>query len=192
MIKFDLRLRKAPAFIGRFRTADIAFAFRMPGGFAGAVNRTHPANIVPYLNNVTSPVQLFGQGVQIGADNASVRGITTADNAGAAGIFGIAVRTFPFQQGQAATDFAPAAIGTAKPLGGVIDILKSGFIMVQVNGATVLGGPAYVWSAASAGAHVQGNFEAAAPGGSGVALTGNTYYNGVPDANGIVELAFNL
>lgn len=188
--KFNLRSDKAPAFIGRKRIHDIAYTYRMPGGFAGSVNRSHPANIAAYLNNVASPVLFFGAAVQVGADNISVRGITTSDDSGSAGIFGIAVRTFPFQQGQTTTDFAPATIGNAKPLSGTIDVLLSGFIMVPVVGTTVLGGPVYVWSAASSGAHVQGGFEQANPSGSGLAVA-NARWNGPPDANGIAELAFN-
>lgn len=170
--------------------ARTALAFRMPAGIPGAVNRSHPATVVPYQNDATLPVLLYGQAVSVNAGKNGVRTAQPGD--AAANYFGIAVRPFPIQQGQASSDFAPAAFGVAGPfVSQAVDVLKSGFIMVQVNsGAPGLGDPVYVWAAATASPHVQGGIEATNPGGSGYQIAG-AYFNGSPDASGIAEIAVN-
>jgi hypothetical protein len=178
-------------FRGRARTRDVAFQFRSNAGFPGRVNRTHPASIVPYLNDATNPVLLYGLGCVVNPGGNDVRGFETGDTTAAA-LFGISVSPFPFQASTGSA-FGGAAFGVAVPAPALpIDILKSGFIMVTVNGSPNLGGAVDVWFAASGGGHTQGGFEATHTGGSSVTLTSNTYWNGPPDPNGNAELAFNL
>lgn len=184
-----LTARPPGVFRGRARTRDVAFQFRAGAGFPGRVNRSHPANIVPYLNDATSPVLLYGLACVVGSSN-DVRGYQAGDTTAAA-MFGVTVQPFPFQAATGSS-FGGAAFGAAVPVPGLpVDVLKSGFIMVTVNGAPTLGSAVDVWFAASSGAHVQGGFEASHTGGSSVTLT-NAYWNGPPDANGNAELAFNL
>jgi hypothetical protein len=73
-----------------------------------------------------------------------------------------------------------------------VDVCRQGYIGVTVNGATRKGGTVYVWSAATAAPHVQGGFEAATPGANGFALPASCTFQGAADANGNVELAFNI
>lgn len=172
-----------------------ALTFRMGAGYPGALNRAHPATVLPYQNDPTIPVPLFGQAVAVNAAKNGVRGVQAAD--AAATFFGIAVRPFPFQQGQSNSDFAPASLGVAGPLNGMaVDVMKAGLIMVQLPAAQNpgLGDPVFVWTAASAGVHVQGGIEATNPGGSGYQITtgvSTAYFNGGPDASGIAEIAVN-
>ena len=169
-----------------------AFTFRMPAGFAGEVNRTHPASISPEQNDTTNPIALPGLIAMMTATG-TVRNALASDTSNG-DIWGIAVRAFPIQQTSSANAYASVgyggvAPGTAQP----IDTLRSGFILVPVVGSPVKGGAVYVWTAAASGSHVQGGFEAATPGGSGFQITvGRCYWNSPADANGLAELAFNV
>jgi hypothetical protein len=123
--------------------------------------------------------------------------INPATDGAITSIDGILVRPYPFQQATAQGVYAsvPFSQGSNANFGGVIpyvgDILKSGYIMVFVNGTPAKGGPVYIWVTAASGLHVPGGWEAAASAGNTIQLTGKTYFNGPPDANGITELVFN-
>ena len=41
----------------------VAFPFRMGAGFAGDVNRTHPATIEPNVNDTVNPLSFFGRNI---------------------------------------------------------------------------------------------------------------------------------
>lgn len=181
----------AGRFVGRAYTRDVAFPFRMGAGFQGDVNRVHPCSIEPCLIDEAAPPTFYGQPVVVDTATNSVRALGVADEA-LTGVYGITVRPYPFQQ-QTGGMSSPFGGGTP-PTSGVIDVLRSGYIMVFVNGVPTKNGPASVWTAASAGAHIQGGFEAVDPAGSGFVITtnNNTAFNGPPDSNGITELMFNI
>ncbi len=63
----------------RARTHDVAFTYRMGGGFPGDVNRTHPASILPGLMNATTPVRLYGDPVLVNQADNTVRGFAASD-----------------------------------------------------------------------------------------------------------------
>jgi len=171
-----------------------SFLFRMGAGFAGDVNRTHPTSIEADLIDANAPPTAYGQPVLVDATTQGVRPFAAGDT-GVTAAYGVTVRAFPIQQTSAPSgNFAPAALGAATPpTSGVIDVMRSGYIMGQVPAgqATVKNGAVYVWCAASTGVHVQGGFENAASGGNTAALT-NAVFNGVPDASGNVEIQFNV
>ena len=178
----------SPAIIhrGRARTCDVAYPYRMPGGFAGAVNRSHPASIEPGLNDATNPVPGYGLAVMVNTAANTIRSLLAADQA-LTDIYGVSVRPYPTQQmtGGPSAPFGNGVPSQVQP----IDVLKSGYIMVPVVGNPTKGGQVHVWAAASAGQHVLGGFEAAASGGNTIDLPVNSYtFNGPPDANGICEL----
>lgn len=174
----------------RAKTRDVAFGFRMGAGFAGDVNRTHPATIEPVMSSVVSPLTAYGQPVLIASDGVSVRPYTVGDTAVAA--YGILIRPFPVQQ-SSASNFGQADFGNGVPAPGINDVLRSGYIMVKLPAgqAVVKNGPAFVWVAASSGIHVQGGLENAASGGNTVALA-NCTFNGPADTAGVTELMFNV
>ena len=179
----------------RSKTRDAAFQFRMGAGFAGDVNRTHPASIEPVYNDATNPVLFAGLACLPNAAANGVRSIAAGDT-GMTAPYGVMVRSYPFQVASA-TNYGSQAFGSAALSGGTLqDVLRAGYIMVQLPaGAAAVGkgSPVFVWVAASAGAHVQGGFEVAATGGSTATLDVNRFsYNGAQDANGITELAFNI
>ena len=171
-----------------------AITFRMRAGFAGSVNRSHPAWVEPALNDATNAIPFFGSASLVNTAANSVRGIISSDTANQV-LYGVCARPFPTQQ---QNDSSAAGFGTAT-IGGLIapqtqsavDILVEGYIMVPINGAVTKGGTVYVWSAASSGVHTQGGFEATTPGGSGFSAT-NCYFNGPADSNGIGEIRVRL
>jgi len=178
----------------RMKTHDVAFQFRMGAGFAGDVNRTHPASIEPCLIDATTPPTAFGQAVLVTATQ-GVRPYSTADanDTVASTAWGVTVRPYPFQQ-SSTSNFGEAAIGSATPpTTGVIDVLRAGYIMGKVPAGQTpkKSDPVYVWCTASVGVHVQGGFEAAADPLDTVKLA-NATFNGSPDASGNVEICFNV
>lgn len=174
----------------RMKTRDAAFGFRMGAGFPGDVNRTHPANIEPAMADTVIPPTAFGQGLIVAADGKSLRPMVTGDAAQA--LYGVSVRPFPFQQ-SSATNFGSIAFGAATPPPGVIDALRSGYIMTSIpTGQTpIKGGAVYMRVAATSGAHIMGGFEAVSDGGNTV-LISNAQFNGAPDSSGNVELMHNI
>jgi len=179
----------------RAKTRDVAFSFRMGAGFAGDVNRTHRNVIEPTLIDAAAPPTLYGQGVLVDSVTQGVRPLTATDTGTPVSIYGITVRPFPAQQ-SSGSNYGAAALGAATPpVSGAIDILRSGYIMVNLpfGGTPVKGSPVYIRIAATSGNHIQGAFEAAADtlGTNTVLVTGATF-NGSPDANGNVEIAFNI
>lgn len=186
-------------FVGRHGVADadrMAFTYRMGNGSAGTVNRNHPATIVPQPIDSTNPPSI-GLAGTIDATSNKFRVIGTGDSA-LVDIWGITVRPWPFQQGNSASpNFVGAvAFGGVQPVSqqfGVWDVLRSGYILVPVVGAPVLGGTVYVWYAAASGAHVQGGFEAVTSG-STFTISGNdkTQWNSGADSFGVAEVGFNI
>ncbi len=178
----------------RVKTRDAAFKFRMGAGFAGDVNRSHPASIEPCLIDAAAPPTQYGQPVLVDATTQGVRPFAAGDqsNTVAAG-YGLTVRPYPTQQASA-SNFGQADIGAAIPLtSGVLDVLRAGYIMVQIPAgqAPVKGSPVYVWAAASTGAHILGGVEATYSAGNTTQLL-NATFNGSPDATGVAEIAFNI
>lgn len=171
-----------------------AFQYRMGAGFVGDVNRTHPASVEPALIDASAPPTAFGQPVVVDPTTQGVRPLVAGDS-GLDAIYGIVVRDFPIQQPTATQQFAQASFGTGTPpTSGAASILRSGYIMVQSNvGSTPLkGGRVFIWVAATSGNHIQGQFESAASSGNTIELDEKSYFNGSPDANGVVELGFNI
>lgn len=173
--------------VTRMKTRDVAFPFRMGAGFSGDVNRSHPASIEPCLIDTSAPPAIFGQAVLIDPTTQGTRPFTTGDASQDA--YGVTVRPYPFQQ-QSASNYGAAAIGNAgAPDTGAIDVLRLGYIMVQVNlgqTAPVKNGAVYIRVAATSGAHIIGQLETAADGTNNV-LVPNMKFQGGMDANGVAE-----
>lgn len=176
--------RKIP---GRFKVRDISIQFRMGAGFAGDVNRSHPANIEPVLIDPNSPPTAYGQAVVGDVASQGVRPLAVGDPG--TSIYGVTTRPYPVSQ---TTGGMSAAIGAAvPPTSGVTDVLKNGYVLVPVVGQTTKFAPVYIWIAASGGGHTTGGFEAV-NGGGNTALLAGALWNGAPDATGIAELILNF
>jgi hypothetical protein len=160
----------------------------MAAGFPGDVNRGHPSSIQPCLIDPNAPPTAYGQPVVVDAATQGVRPLAAADQA-LTTIWGVTARPYPIQQSTTSNSYGAVPYGSvAPPLAQPIDVLRGGYIMVVVNGAPIKGGAVFIWTAASAGAHVQGGFEAATPGGNGAALDATFVWNSPADPTGVAEL----
>jgi hypothetical protein len=192
---------KAGRFVGRARVADVVsypytgFTYRMGAGFPGAVNRSHPASIEPTVNDATNPITAAGLPGVISVGSNTVRALISTDTA-VTTIYGVAVRAFPIQASSGGA-YGSSSFGVSTmPVGQPMDILRSGYIMAQLNpaaGAVTKGSPVFVWVAASTGGHVQNGFETVASAGNTAALDPTRYfYNGPADSSGVVEVEVNV
>lgn len=172
----------------------VAYAYRMGIGWAGDITRHH-FQTEPCAASAATPPTAFGQPVTVDQTTQTVRPLVVGDVALTA-IYGITVRMFPGQMAVAPLPYGGSPLGyntTPPSPPQPIDILRSGYIVVPVVGASKKGMPVFIWVAATAAPHVQGGFEIAASAGNTVALTDSrTTFNGSPDASGMVELAFNV
>jgi hypothetical protein len=191
----DYRHHNGGMFAGSFRTRDTvsgtAISFRMPAGIPGGVNRTHPASIEPVLIDSSAPPTLYGQGVVIDPTTQGVRPIAATGDTGLTDVYGITVRPFPLEQ-QTTTGSLYTAV---PPTSGLMDVLKFGYISIGFNksgSAPVKGGAAYIWAAATAGAHLVGGWETASSGSTiEIGTPPRTNYQGGWDANDVGELIFH-
>ncbi len=169
-------------------THDVSFTYRMGAGFAGDVNRTHPASIEPALTNQTNPPTRYGDAVIVDTATNTVRKFIVGDTA--TRIYGTLVRPFPVQDASSAGNYGAQALGNAVPPTGVQvvqDVLRTGYMLTQVVGSPAKDGAVYIWVAAASGNHVVGGFESAS-GGASTVLVSNARFNGPPDANGVTEI----
>jgi hypothetical protein len=180
----------AKRFCGRVRTEDVAFTYRMGAGFVGDVNRTHPASIEPCLIDSNAPPTAYGQAVLVDATTQGVRPFTTTDNA-QTDLYGVTVRPYPLQANTA----TPTLNSGTPPTTGVIDVLRSGYIMVVLGTGSLTGalkgGTVYIDCSASTGNYVLGGFQAAAGGQTVATMNGTTTFNGTQDSNGVCELSLH-
>jgi hypothetical protein len=174
---------------------DSVFSFRMNAGISGEVNRSIAGTVItPEPQNASTPVTAYGVVVILDANGA--RPVTSSDTtASAEG--GFSSRPYPSSDLNYGLVNAGAADpgfggGTPPPLG-EISVLRRGFMTVLLGGSTAATkhAPAYVWTAASSGTHVQGQVEVTNPSGNGFALY-RTWFRGPADASGNVEIEINL
>lgn len=174
-----------PAF--RVRTCDVAFSFRMGGGFPGDVNRMHPASILPGLLDAGNPFRAYGEAALFGSAS-NYRPVIAGDaSTTAVNIAGLLVRPYPTQQTSGGMN---ASIGAATPPAtGAADFLRAGYMVVKMKAGVAVkkGDPVWIWAIATAGANIQGEYQAAATASSTVPVA-NARFNGPADASGNVEL----
>jgi hypothetical protein len=182
---------------GRARTADVAITYRMGANAPGDITRLDASDTEPAIMDGSNPVLAYGlAGVYDRTSANGLRSVISSDTT----IDGFVVRPYPQQANAPGTFGAAQGFGTATPPStGVVDVLKRGYMAAAVGGnlsdaqALTKGSTIYIWKAASTGNHVQGGVEAIANAGNTIALpTGNFYFNGPSDANGIAEIVYNI
>lgn len=169
----------------RARTRDVAYEFRMPAGIAGDINRSFAATVEScMISNATqgdNPT-VFGVGLVIDAANHVAR----LPKVGDAALYGLFVRPYP-------TNSSQDGLGTSTPAnGGVGDILRRGYMTIHLYGATaaVKGAKAYCRIQNAGAGQIIGGIEAAADGAN--TIDANAVFMGPADAEGNVEVAFNI
>lgn len=161
-----------------------SFLKRMPYGIPGDVTRPSQSTIEAGVLNASLPFTKYGVPGKI----ASGKFVPLAGGEAAAAIYGLLVRPFPIT-GANASD----PLGTAvPPTSGVADVLRRGYINVKNNAGTpALNGVVYVRIAAGTVNQPIGGIEAAADGANTIVMTG-AIFMGAADANGNVEIAYNI
>lgn len=103
------------------------FLYRMPAGIPGAVSRAGaPTTLEPNIISTATPPTLYGVPCALNA-NGHVRPIQAGDKASS--VYGFLVRPYP-------TNSSQQGVGAATPpTSGMCDLLKRGYLSVQVNGA---------------------------------------------------------
>lgn len=164
--------------------------YRMPAGVPGMVSRPdqstmEAASITPF--GTTGAPGAFGLAGQIDATTGDFRVVADPDTA----VYGFLAKPFPAIGGNNASS---QGLGQAvPPVEGVVAVLTRGYMSVKLGGSTaaVKGGAVYVWSSADSGAHVKGQVEAADPSTDGFVVA-RSYFMGPADADGNVEIGFNI
>lgn len=160
----------------------VAYAYRAPAGFAGAITRAEPGMTVqPEIIDAANPPTNYGAPVKLVAGKAQP--IASGDAASV--VMGWAVRAFPVQS-------STNALGdSTPPATGLLNVMRRGFMAVRVTiGTAVKGAPVYARVTAASGKAV-GDIEATADGANNVAIPGATF-EGAADANGICEISYNI
>lgn len=161
-----------------------AYLTRMPCGVAGDISRKELSKVEPRFMDSATPVTVYGVPVKL--VTGKVYPFTTGD--GSVVPYGFAVRPYPFQA-SVSEALAAGTPNTNQPL----DVLRSGYMTVKNNAGTpAIGGAVYV-RVVDSGLTTQplGGIEAAADGGDCVAIAG-AIFMGSADADGNVEISYNI
>ncbi|MDB5448310.1 MAG: putative bacteriophage protein [Phenylobacterium sp.] len=161
-----------------------AYTTRAPAGFPGRVSRSDSLTVQQDIIDSGTPPNIYGGAVKL------VSGKLQPVASGDAGtvVVGFLVSPYPTQNNAAGGGAAtPAASGIA-------DRLRRGFMTVTLaKGTAAKGGGVFVVTTAGGTVVVGDIVTSASPagGGTGVAITG-AFFEGPADANGIVEISYNI
>lgn len=170
-----------------------AYAYRMPAGIQGRVNREWEHTGEPNQLDTANPPLMFGDAVKMGS-NGRIQALAAGDTSTV--IYGIVEAAFP---GQPNTTYGAATqlLGNAVPApGSRCTVMKRGYMTVTLQGTTAAakGGPVYVRIAGTppTGGRI-GGYEAAPDStAANTPLLPNAYWMGAADSMGNCELAYNL
>jgi hypothetical protein len=142
-----------------------AYLLTMPSGFPGSLTRQEHATVEGQPINTTSPPQTYGQVVVMDVATGTIRQPTTTDTTG---FWGISVRPYPTQGfGPAGSAALSSPVGAVTPpTAGAVDVMRRGYILCQLGGATaaVKGAPVNVWTGATGAGQVTGRLLCGAAG----------------------------
>jgi hypothetical protein len=160
-----------------------AYANFIPMGQGGQVVRNQASNeLITERTNGVAPIKRFGD-PGIYASDGTVRGLVATDT-GVTEIAGVSVKGFVDTPvfGQNGFGGTPPQVANK-----MFAICKRGEISASVVGNPVRGAPVFIWIAATAGANVQGGFQAAASAGNTIAIT-NWVFGSGKDAEGFATV----
>lgn len=159
-----------------------AILYRMPSGIPGDISRASVATVESGVFDSANPFASYG--IPVKKVGGKIRPVASGDAASV--IIGLLVRPYP-------TGGSQDPLGTSTPpTTGIGNVLRRGYMTVQNNAGTPAdGGTVYVRVAAASGAKVIGGIEAVADGTNTVVMAGAVFKN-AGDANGNVEIEFNI
>lgn len=163
---------------------DNTFLYRMPAGIAGAISRPQDLTVEPQTLDSAKAFAAYGLAGKFSAGKFVP--IEAADTASV--VVGIYVRPYP----TASQPDKVRQIGTGFNFAG--DCMKRGYVIVNLGvdaSSVALGGAVYMRVATPTASSPLGAFLAAEDGANTVQIT-NAFFNGPGDANGNIELAFNI
>jgi len=163
---------------------DNTFLYRMPAGIAGAISRPQDLTVEPQTLDSAKAFAAYGLAGKFSAGKFVP--IEADDTAAVVG--GIYVRPYP----TASQPDKVRQIGTGFNFAG--DCMKRGYVIVNLGvdaSSVALGGAVYMRVATPTASSPLGAFLAAEDGANTVQIT-NAFFNGPGDANGNIELAFNI
>lgn len=158
--------------------------YRMPAGIAGAISRPQDLTVEPHVLDSTKPFAAYGLGGKI----AGGKFVPLEAGDAATVMAGIFVRPYP----TASQPDKVRQIGSGFNFTG--DNMKRGYVTVNIGGnasAVDLNAPVYMRVGTPTEASPLGAFLAAADGANTVQVT-NAVFNGPGDADGNIELAYNI
>lgn len=162
----------------------VAFLYRMGNGVPGDITRQSQAKIESHVLNGALPFPAYGRFGKL----ASGRFVPVGAGDTAAAVYGLLIRPYPTTGANASDPLDTAVPATT----GIADVMRSGYANVKNNAGTpALGGLVYIRVAAAAAGKPIGGIEAAADGANTIVVTG-AIFMGAADANGNVEIAYNI
>lgn len=165
----------------------VAYITRLPAGFPGQVSRDDALTIEAGIIDSSTPPTAYGAFCKV--VSGKIQPLASGD-AGSV-VHGLLAQPFPVQASTVVSALNSAAV---PPTSGVIGVLRRGFIAVTlVSGTAAKKGQVYVVTTAGGTSVVGDIVTSSSPssGGTAVAVTG-AYFTGPADANGVVEIEFNL
>ncbi|HED3078604.1 TPA: hypothetical protein U2Q62_003476 [Citrobacter amalonaticus] len=163
---------------------DNTFLYRMSAGIAGAISRPQDLTVEPQTLDSAKAFAAYGLAGKFSAG----KFVPIEADDTAAVVVGIYVRPYP----TASQPDKVRQIGTGFNFAG--DCMKRGYVTVNIGAdasSVALGGAVFMRVATPTASSPLGAFLTAADGENTVQLT-NAYFNGPGDANGNIELAFNI
>ncbi len=162
-----------------------AYLLRMPAGIPGVINRMEVATVEPRILDPNTPPTAYGTFVKntsTGLQPAVGSGDVTYPTV----LAGLIARPYPVQEYSTNEALGSATPDPNRPA----DIMTRGFMTVFLAGvvAAARGGQVYLVTTATTG-YVAGTISASAT--NATAVTG-CVFTGAADANGNVEIAFNI
>lgn len=162
----------------------VSYTTRMPSGFIGQVTRDDSKTIVSEIIDATTPPTAYGSFVKL--VSGKLQPIASGDAASV--VLGLLVQPFPVQASGVVSALDTAA---TPPASGLADVMRRGYLAVKLaQGTAAKKGQVYVRVTADTGKAV-GDIETAADSAKCVAVTG-CFFTGAADANGVVEVEFNI
>ncbi|MFT2253404.1 hypothetical protein [Escherichia coli] len=158
--------------------------YRMPAGIAGGISRPQDLTVEPHILDATKPFPAYGLGGKI--VGGKFVPVEAADPVTV--LAGIFVRPYP----TASQPDKIRQVGTGYNFAG--DNLKRGYVTVNIGGdasSVALYAPVFMRVGTPTAASPLGAFLAAADDANTVQIT-NAYFNGPGDADGNIELAYNI